>query len=64
MLRIVTISFCELEECLGGKGVLWDCSERRKGKKGKIHYFGCMVWCVEQFYMLTDWQKLGIGKYT
>lgn len=38
--------------------------ERGKGKKeGNTSFFGCMVRCIEQLHMLTNWQKLGTAKY-
>lgn len=64
MLRIVKISFSELEGCLSAQGVLCDCCERGKGKQeGKSTFFWVSgLQCVEQFHMLTDWQKLGVEK--
>lgn len=65
MLRIVKISFCELEEFLISKGILCEYCERGKGKKeGKNTFFWVSgLSYVKQFHMLTDWQKLGVGKY-
>lgn len=66
MLRIVKVSFCELGDCLNAKGVSCDSTVREgKLRKEEMHIFWVYsLWCIEQFHMFVDWQKLRAGRYT